>query len=83
MNDLLVKQSVPNGLLHGKGMSQATVISESGLYKPALRSDNSEKGIRLMDTLDPAQHQLHVTPSRRGGKAPAISEGGALPDGHA
>jgi hypothetical protein len=33
---------VPKGLFHGKGMNQAKLISESGLYKLVMRSDKPE-----------------------------------------
>ncbi len=33
------KMNLPRGLASGKGMSQASVISESGLYKIIMRSD--------------------------------------------
>lgn len=36
------RMTVPKGLLHGKGMSQASLISESGLYKLVMRSDKPE-----------------------------------------
>lgn len=36
------KRRVPNGLIVGKGMNQATIITESGLYKLIMRSDRPE-----------------------------------------
>lgn len=36
------KRPIPKGLIFGKGMSQATVISESGLYKLIMRSDKPQ-----------------------------------------
>lgn len=36
------RRPVPKGLLYGKGMSQATLITESGLYKLIMRSDKPE-----------------------------------------
>lgn len=36
------RRIVPKGLIYGRGMSQATIISESGLYKLIMRSDKPE-----------------------------------------
>jgi len=36
------KMPIPLNLIHGKGMSQATIISESGLYKLIMRSDKPQ-----------------------------------------
>lgn len=36
------RRIVPRGLITGKGMSQATLLSEFGLYKFVLRSDKAE-----------------------------------------
>jgi len=40
MND--EKRPIPLGLIKGKGMNQATLISESGLYKLIMRSNKLE-----------------------------------------